>query len=130
MRAMVARGLKMGAALAASAAGAVMIASSLQGRSPWAGLNAMANSVGVGKRRRRARFDASVTPIGFAVLAGEMLACGLLFEAGATAVSSRKSPDGDDLDRVRGAPSPLEERVRRARIDDEAAAVQRPPSDS
>ncbi|MFT3775036.1 MAG: hypothetical protein QM820_57545 [Minicystis sp.] len=89
MRAMVSRGLACGATLAATTAAAMMIASSLERGSPWAGFNAMATAVGA-RRRVRARFDPAVTPLGIAVLAGGLLGWGLLYE-GVLSATRRRS---------------------------------------
>src|SRR4051794_34075564 len=90
MRTTLTKGLTTGATMAAATAATMMVASSLRLGSPWAGLNAMAGAVGAGGRRPRACFDARVTPIGLAVLAGGLLAWGMAYE-GALSAGHRRS---------------------------------------
>jgi len=88
MDATVSRGIACGATLAATTAATMMIASSLERGSPWAGFNAMATAVGA--RRVRPRFDPAVTPVGLAVLAGTSLGWGVMYER-ALAATGRRS---------------------------------------
>ena len=92
MRATVARGLTSGATMAAATATTMMIASSLARGSPWAGLNVMATTIGVGGRRAPVRFDPQATPAGLAVLIGGLLAWGLLYEGALAATHRQRSP--------------------------------------
>lgn len=121
MRAIVTRGLGTGAVLAASTAAAMMIAGRLERGSPWVGVNALASAVGAGGRRVRNRFDPVATPVGLAILAGGLLALGFVYERVAATRLRREDRS------MRGS---ITELVRGERIDEAAAAVQRPPADS
>ncbi len=85
------RGLKTGAALATTITGTMMVASTLERGSPWAGVNAMATGIGVGGRRVTDRFAPAVTLTGLAVLTGGMLAWGVLYERALTAAGRQSS---------------------------------------
>jgi protease I len=76
----VTRGLLTGVALTAASGATMMTSSAIERGSPWAGLNAMASAVGLRRRRPRDDFDASVTPIGLALLTGGLLAWGLAYQ--------------------------------------------------
>jgi len=81
MNEIVERGLKTGAALAVATTATVMLASSVERGSPWAGVNAMATGFGVGGRRVRDGFALKVTPAGFLFLTGGLVAMGMAYEA-------------------------------------------------
>ena len=80
---MLTQGLKTGAAMTAACGAAMMISSTAERGSPWAGLNAMATAIGVGRRRVRAGlgagFDGEATPIGIALLTGGLLLHGVVY---------------------------------------------------
>lgn len=80
MNGVVSRGLLTGAAMTAACGATMAISSFVQRGSPWAGLNAMATGTGVRKRRFGVDYDADVTPIGLAVLAGGLLAHGIVYQ--------------------------------------------------
>jgi hypothetical protein len=90
MNEIVERGLKTGAALAVATTATVMVASSLESGSPWAGVNAMATGFGVGGRRVRDGFCLKTSPAGFLFLTGGVVAMGVAYEA-ALAAAGRRS---------------------------------------
>ncbi|UQA54669.1 alpha/beta fold hydrolase [Polyangium aurulentum] len=91
MNEIVERGLKTGAALAVATTGTIMLASSVESGSPWAGVNAMATGFGVGGRRVRDGFALKVTPAGFVFLTGGLVAMGMAYEASVAAAGRRSN---------------------------------------
>lgn len=85
----VTRGLRTGAVLTAATMCTMMAASTLKRGSPWAAMNAMAATVGLGGRRPKRRFDPVATPAGIAALAGGLLVWGIGYEKALDAAGQR-----------------------------------------
>ncbi len=90
MSSIVMRGLKTGAALAGAITTTMAISSALKSKSPWAGLNAMATGIGVGKKPSK-KFDSTETVAGLGFLVGGMLVWGVGYEAALAAAGRRSS---------------------------------------
>lgn len=74
------KGLKIGTLMAGATLGTMVLASSIERRSPWSGFNAMANAIGYGRLRTPDTFDSKRTLAGVALLAGGLVAWGLAYE--------------------------------------------------
>lgn len=84
-------GLKTGAAIASATAAVMMASSRLRSGSAWAGFNAMATAVGVGRDGVFDRFRPGVTPVGVAVLTAGLVGWGVAYRAALSATGRRSS---------------------------------------
>jgi hypothetical protein len=70
-----------GVRMSAATASTMMLASLVHRGSPWTGLNAMTNALGLGRRRPKAKFEGASTWLGLGVLVGGLFLTAAIYEA-------------------------------------------------
>ena len=90
MKPVVIRAISTAARASAVVSGCMLLASSLHGGAPWAGINAMTNAVGRGARRPNAHFQGKQTLLGMGILCGGLPVMSGVYEAALNRMPSRR----------------------------------------